>query len=278
MAARLAAPTADGRVATEAHYNGKIDSPRLVNRALSTAEMMSSCRGSSRTICGPSHRRLGLLAPDPLAADHRRVRQWLGRRGRQPADAGGDRVQLDRHRDALDAAPQEYGAIHFHDDDIYDAELGSRLRVDGAAGPAQRIYAIRLSDRHSGRLPPVLRPAGAGKPSAKLLYIAQTATYMAYANHSFTFTSSAAELLANRLIIVQPWEQHLNAHLELGASLYDVHPMAAESRYSSRLRPISTCARRSRPRRRGLDRCCGATTPTPISPTGSRRWVTISTW
>lgn len=39
-------------------------------------------------------------------------------------------------------------------------------------------------------------------------------------------------------MIIQPWEEHLNLHPELGASLYDVHSDGSGICYSSRLRPI----------------------------------------
>jgi N,N-dimethylformamidase len=64
------------------------------------------------------------------------------------------------------------------------------------------------------------------------------AQYLAYANLSYTFTAPAAELLTNRLIVIQPWEERLNARPEHGASLYDVHTDGSGVCYSSRLRPI----------------------------------------
>ena len=56
----------------------------------------------------------------------------------------------------------------------------------------------------------------AGRPTAKILYLAETATYLAYANHAFNFAARLVEMLANHVVIIDRWEQHLDLHPELG--------------------------------------------------------------
>ncbi len=224
---------------TEAHYNGKIDSPRLVGRALSAAE-------------------LTLLLQDPMPAYLRPdiVAAWDFSRDiptERVVDASGNNL----HGQTVNlpargmtgynwtaaemrwtAAPHQYGAIHFHEDDIYDAGWQADFALTVPEGLRSGCYAVRLRcDEHEEYIPFFVRPS-IGKPGADILYIAPTATYLAYANLSFVFTSAAAELLMNRLVVVQPWEERLNTHPELGASLYDVHRDGSGICYSSRLRPI----------------------------------------
>jgi N,N-dimethylformamidase len=237
IAARRVA-NADART-TEAHYNGKIDSPRLAGRALSAAELPLLLQDSPP----------GYLRPDIVAAwDFSREiptervidvsgNSLHGRTVNLPARAmtGHNWTGAEMR---WTAAPHQYGAIHFHDDDIYDAGW----QADFALTVPQRLqsgcYAVRLqSGEDEEYIPFFVRPA-TGKPGAGVLYIAQTATYLAYANLSYVFTNAAAELLMNRLVVVQPWEERLNAHPELGASLYDVHRDGSGICYSSRLRPI----------------------------------------
>ena len=238
MIAARAAANADAG-STEAHYNGKIGSPRLVGQALSAAE-------------------LPLLLQDPLPAWLKPdiVAAWDFSREiptQRVIDVSGNNL----HGQAVNlpargmtghnwtgaamqwaAAPHQYGAIHFHEDDIYDAGWQADFALTVPEGLHSGCYAVRLhSNGNEDYIPFFVRPP-TGKPGADILYIAPTATYLAYANLSFVFTSAAAELLMNRVVVVQPWEERLNMHPALGASLYDSHRDGSGICYSSRLRPI----------------------------------------
>ncbi len=56
-------------------------------------------------------------------------------------------------------APGEYGAIHFHDDDLDDAQWPEAFGVDLPAGLASGVYAIRLRDGRDREPRAVRRPA-----------------------------------------------------------------------------------------------------------------------
>lgn len=135
------------------------------------------------------------------------------------------------------AAPEQYGAIHFHDDDIYDAgwdaDIDAHLPDDLASG----AYAIRLTAGDKvERLPFFVRPRATDRP-APLLYIASTATYWAYANLN-PVPFPIAELLSGRLIILHEANRLIDEHPEWGPSLYDVHSDGSGVCYSSRFRPM----------------------------------------
>ena len=119
-----------GGAAIGAHYNGKIDSPRLAGRALSRAEMAMLVEGPppetlESSILGwwdfardiPSTR-VSDLSANRLHGETVNL-PTRGMRGFNWTGA----EQCWRH------APNEYGAIHFHDDDLYDAGWGGRLRA-----------------------------------------------------------------------------------------------------------------------------------------------------
>ena len=58
----------------------------------------------------------------------------------QPADPGDDRRQLDRRRARLeDRSPEQYGAIHFHDDDQGDLGWHETVRADASPTTGQRL-------------------------------------------------------------------------------------------------------------------------------------------
>ena len=61
-------------------------------------------------------------------------------------------------------APGEYGAIHFHDDDLDDAQWPEAFGVDLPAGLASGVYAIRLRDGETeSHVPFVVRPGPRSK-------------------------------------------------------------------------------------------------------------------
>ena len=231
--------TAKARHRTSSHYNGKIDSPRLANRALDRAAM-------------------GDLQQPPIATSLRAavVGAWdfsLDIPTQEVTDISdnnlhGEVVNLPTR--AMTGynwsyevwnwadAPQEYGAIHFHDDDLYDAGWETDFTLTVPAGLKSGCYAARLrSGKDEDYIPFYVRPPR-GTATSKVLFLAPMCSYMAYANRMRSWLLASAELLACRLHVIQPWEQHLNENPEIGGSLYDHHSDGSGICYSSRLRPI----------------------------------------
>ena len=238
MAARVER-TVKGRAATTAHYNGKIDAPRLSDRALTRAEM-------SEVMHGPlaSRPKAVLIGAWDFSLDipSQRISDISGNglHGETvnlPARAMTGHNWSGREM-SWRAAPQEYGAIHFHDDDLYDCGWESDFALMIPKRMKSGAYAVRLrAGGEEDYIPFFVRPA-LGKPTAKIVYLAPTATYSAYANMQPAPYAPTSELLADRLLVLQPWDQLLDARPELGASLYDAHSDGSGVCYSSRLRPV----------------------------------------
>jgi len=113
MAAHVAEEQA-GRLVTGGHYNGKIEAPRLSRRALAPGEAGDLVAA-------------GLRAGDSGRRYRGRFGQWLdGVAVNLPARAMKGHLWNARHR--WSEKPEHYAAIHFHDDDLYDAGLGGGLR------------------------------------------------------------------------------------------------------------------------------------------------------
>lgn len=136
IAARAGAPVT-------AHYNGKIDSPRLARVALLLAEALLLLQS-------PKYRQNALVAAWDFSQDMS---------GTRVVDASGDglhgvmenlpaRAMIGYAWNGTEfcwtKAPQHYGAIHFHEDDLYDAGWQPDLEFTVPATLRSGCYALRL--------------------------------------------------------------------------------------------------------------------------------------
>ena len=234
-----AQPDAQGGAWHTAHFNGKIERPRIAQRWLDADERERLAADTIDPLLAPA-----LIAawdfaqgiksdevPDlgPHALHARAVN--LPSRGVKGARWSGD-VQ------AWPLAPTQYAAIHFHDDDLYDAgwvtDFVLRLPDDLPSG----YYALRLrAEGDESCLPFFVRPPR-GRATAPVAFLASTATYIAYANYRFALTTDFNEALLGRLLTLGPEMQHLHMQPSLGLSTYDTHGDSSGVRYASRLRPV----------------------------------------
>ncbi|MGH7188447.1 MAG: N,N-dimethylformamidase beta subunit family domain-containing protein, partial [Acetobacteraceae bacterium] len=144
--------------------------------------------------------------------------------------------------------PQEYGAIHFHHDDLYDAgwetSVALVVPLELPSGPYALHASSGESDEQATRecylaffvRPPRARSLRHGRP--EIVFLAPTASYMAYANHAEHITARGAELQMGRLLQFGHADLYMYEHPELAGSLYDSHADGSGVCYSSRLRPI----------------------------------------
>ena len=231
--------TVKGRHVTADHFNGKIDSPRLADRALSRSAMTRLLQDRL-----PSDVRSAVVAAWDFSGD------ILNTQVRDKTANGlhGEVINLPTRAmtgynwtgDIFDwtVAPEQYGAIHFHDDDLYDCGWEPDFALTVPKSMKSGSYAARLrTDQSEEYVPFYVRPPH-GTATAKIAYLVPTASYLAYANGAMAPRAQAVELMLGRLIEVQPWEQFLIGHPEFGLSLYDEHSDGSGVCYSSRLRPM----------------------------------------
>ena len=139
--------------------------------------------------------------------------------------------------------PEEYGAIHFHDDDIDDARWDVNFTFEVPDIIKSGIYAARLringddSSETEDFVPFVIKPPK-GKANSKLALILPTNSYMAYSNDNLGTNSVVAQLLAGKVPVMAASDLYLNEHREYGLSTYSLHSDGSGVCYSSRLRPI----------------------------------------
>ncbi len=132
-------------------------------------------------------------------------------------------------------APDEYAAMHFLADALDDcgwpADWTVRIPEDAPSG----FYAARVrGDVGSDLIPFFVRP---GNRRARILLIAPTATYLAYANSRFWWEDPIQELVQDRLVELGAEEQYLLVHPEVGLSNYDQHCDGSPVCFSSARRP-----------------------------------------
>lgn len=235
------AGTGNGRIIGADHMNGKIDRPRLANRALSRLEM-EQVRGdfvpeslvnrmvgvwdfskdmSSERITDTSP---NLLHGETVNMPARAMKghNWTGEE------------MCWRHR------PEHYGAIHFHDDDLYDSGWDVDFAFTVPEGLKSGLYAAHIATEHDEDfIPFVIRPPR-GTKQADLLFVIPTASYMAYANEHMMTDAPLAEHLTDQVVTLQNADVFLHEHREFGASCYDSHSDGSGVCYTSRLRPILT--------------------------------------
>ncbi len=134
-------------------------------------------------------------------------------------------------------APEDYAAIHFHSDDLYDAEWETDFIITIPPDMRSGIYGVRLrAGGHEDIIPFFVLPPR-GTATAPVAYLAATFTYQAYANHArFNFDDAFRARAAS-------WGATPNNpqdHPEYGWSTYNRHPDGTGISLSSLRRPILT--------------------------------------
>jgi N,N-dimethylformamidase beta subunit-like, C-terminal len=135
-------------------------------------------------------------------------------------------------------APHEYGAIHFHADDVGDVGWRESLSLRVPETLASGVYALRVENAESWDLIPFyVRPGPDAATRPRVVFLAPTMTYLAYANHQRGNWAGALQARA------QAWGAYPNNpddNPQFGFSTYNQHPDGTGVALSSRRRPVLT--------------------------------------
>ncbi len=204
-------PTGNDHAAS--HFNGKIGNPGLFQRALASDEIDALVRGRSPRQFGDA-----LLASWDFSAhiatstvtdisEHRHHGETVNLPVR-----GVTSHNWTGRESNFAHAPHEYGAVHFHEDDLADANWDVATEFAIPLTMPSGVYAARLlSGQGEWYVPFFVRPRR-GAASSSIAFLAPTFSYLAYANMHSGFPG----LL----------------------SLYDYHRDGSGVRYASRFRPL----------------------------------------
>jgi N,N-dimethylformamidase len=228
-----------GRTVCKGHFNGKIDSPRIANRALSLAEMGVLAGGAiapelRRDVVGAWDFSLGITTTEIFdRSDYRLNGEIVQMPARAMTGHNWNGTEMNWRN-----APEQYGAIHFHDDDLIDAGWETDFSLTIPKGLRSGLYAMRLRCTGSEDYVPFAVRPPRGKATAKVVYLLPSASYLAYANERMATDAPLAQLLTGKLSTLSQQNVYLDRHREYGASCYDSHSDGSGVCYSSRLRPI----------------------------------------
>ncbi|WP_306257610.1 N,N-dimethylformamidase beta subunit family domain-containing protein [Pararhizobium sp. IMCC21322] len=132
-------------------------------------------------------------------------------------------------------APGHYGAIHFHETDIYDFEWDTSFSFSIPDDLPSGVYVMRMKSGIYEDAMPFFVCAPFGKPTAKLCVLVSTFTYVIYGNHARPgYDPSWQERVADwKAYPYNPAEYPAYGH-----STYNFHSDNSGICHASHLRPL----------------------------------------
>ena len=165
----------------DSHFNGKLEEPKIFSRSLDQQEIEQAFSGKipdgllarwdfSREI--PTSRMID-LGPENLEGSlvNCPARGMTG-------SCWNGKEMCWRH------APEDYGAIHFHEDDIYDFGWDTDFTIHLGEDLQSGIYAVKLECEGNEDFIPLFILPARGKRKADLCVLVSTFTYTVYGNHA----------------------------------------------------------------------------------------------
>ncbi len=206
------------------HFNGKIDGPRLYDRALHEPD-------SAESDSAVAHWDFSLDIGSQQVSDS------------QPNGLHGRTVNLPTravtgHNWRGDEAhfkvvPAQYGAIHFHDDDLEDAGWDLAFEWSVPDDHPSGFYAAHLETPEAEDYVPFIVVAKTAR--TRIAFLAPTLTYQVYADQRFE-DQIRESLDLRESENSTPQDQYMKDQKLL--SCYDLHSDGSGVCYGSRLRPI----------------------------------------
>ena len=200
-----------------AHFNGKIEAPAIHDGAGNLVAGWDFARDFSTT-------RIHDTGPHGLHGDLVN----LPARAMTGAAWNGEDMCF-RHR------PEHYGAIHFHEDDIYDFGWETDFSLTIPDDLPSGAYLARIScNGHDDSIPFFVCPP-LGQPRAKLCVLVSTFTYVIYGNYA---RPAYHESWHNRVSEWDAYPWNPAVHPEYGLSTYNFHSDGSGICHASHLRPL----------------------------------------
>jgi N,N-dimethylformamidase len=204
---------------TSGHFNGKIESPELrgSDGAVVAAWTFAERFDSHTVIDTGPYGLTGETVNSPLRAVPGR---WFS-----------------GHETRFTDAPDEFGAIWFHDDDLDDAGWEPAFDFVIPDDLPSGVYAARLrADGHEDHVPFIVRPPR-GRTTSDIALVLPTYTYLAYANDTNTWRGNPAITPADEILARLQKEDYYAMDRRL-KSLYDLHPDGSGVALASARRPL----------------------------------------
>ena len=147
------------------HFNGKIEAPAISTKDVTLAAWDFSLNMSSMTVPGAGS----------LASDGR----LHGAPARAMTGSNWGAVEMDWTRD-----PEQWGAVHFHDDDIADCGWETDFAFAVPAQLHSGVYGIKISGGKYWDIMPIFVCPLQDKRTADICLVISTFTYVIYTNQA----------------------------------------------------------------------------------------------
>ena len=213
------------------HFNGKIEAPALVDRPATEFDVYGSDMRNQGGTWGrwDFARDMGstrIVDGGPLGLHGRLVN--MPARAMTGSTWTGEEMSW-KH------APEQYGAIHFHEDDIYDFGWETDFTFTIPDRMKSGLYAARIRcGEHEDLMPFYVCPPR-GRPAADLCVLASTFTYTIYGNHARpNFHPSWLDRIG--AWNAYPWNPAV--HREYGLSTYNFHTDGSGICHACHKRPL----------------------------------------
>ena len=221
-------------------FNGKLDCPRLFSRALEEKEIDQLSQDiPPADVAGDDLVAAWDFSLNPSSSEvgdtgqHRLHGKTVNMPARAATGHNWNAQEADHKQ-----APTQYGAIHFHQDDLENAGWQTDFELTLPEGLRSGIYAARLQgDGATDHVPFIIRPPRGGA-RAPILFLVPTFTYLAYVNDRMDAAQALFADIPNIESRLHPLDRYLAEHPEFAMSLYDSHSDGSGSCYASSLRPL----------------------------------------
>jgi N,N-dimethylformamidase len=226
-----------GGAPVRGHFNGKIERPMMFDRALPADAITQAAAGvaaqgliagwdfsqemsSVRIVDTGPHGLHGTLVNLPARA--MTGSKWTGRE------------MCFRH------APQEYAAIHFHDDDLHDCGWQTDFSWTVPEGTRSGIYAVRLTCGDAQENVPFFVLPPKGRRTSDLCVLMSTYTYTVYHNHGRPEAGSPAwmKMWSDQAAAWGAYPYNPGVNRDYGLSTYNFHSDGSGICHASWLRPM----------------------------------------
>jgi N,N-dimethylformamidase len=134
-------------------------------------------------------------------------------------------------------APERYGAVHFHDDDVDDVGWEPMCALEVPSELGSGVYALPLRAGEFEDHVPFFVRALPGR-EADVALVLPTASYMAYGNEHMAAGAPMGQAIIGHTPALHALDLLLMEHPELGLSAYDLHSDGSGVALCSRRRPI----------------------------------------
>lgn len=219
-------------------FNGKLERPMIFSRALAANEVIRAAAGATvdgLVVCWdfskeiPTSRMVD-VGPNALhgAVVQRPTRGMTG-------SSWNGREMCWRH------APEQYAAIHFHDDDIDDCGWPVAFAWTAPKDLPSGNYALLLSAADATENLPFFVVPAKGKATAQIAVLVSTYTYTIYGNMARPEWIANAKWREEWLAQAAAWNGYPHnpgAHVEYGLSTYNFHTDGSGIAYASWRRPM----------------------------------------